>query len=109
MENRTTSKLVTFRRSFTLSGLGDVQPPGTYSVRMEEEMLDTLSFIGWRQIATTLQIRSGGVTEYFVVDGQDLRAAQLRDSSQSNDPPPAPPVARSRPVRAILHLGGGST
>ena len=41
MESRTTTKLVTFRRPFELSCLEGPEPPGTYAIHTEEEMLDT--------------------------------------------------------------------
>ncbi len=104
METRTTSRDVTFRHPFRLRGIDGDQRPGTYTMSVEEEQLDMLSFTGWRQVATTLQVHTGAATEYFAVDSQELRAALLQDSRQSNDPPPAPAVAGSPRVREILHL-----
>ncbi len=106
METRTISHDVTFQRPFRLNGIPGEQKPGTYTMNVAEEQLDTLSFVGWRQVATTLQIRNGAITEYFAVDSQELRAALLNDSRQSNDPPPAPAVAAR--VREILHLRRGA-
>jgi hypothetical protein len=95
METRTTSHKVTFAKPFCLAGLDDIQPAGTYMVSVVEEQLDTLSFMGWRQVAATLQIRRGGATEHVAIDMQDLRGALLRDSDQSTDPPGAPAVAKA--------------
>jgi len=80
MDSRTTTQLVTFRRPFTFSGLGDIQPPGTYTVRTEEEMLDTLSFVAWRRISCTIVLHREGAAEYALIDPQDLREALARDS-----------------------------
>ena len=110
METRITSKSVTFRRPFTLAGLDGMQPPGTYTVRTDEEMLDTVSFIGWRQTATTLVLHRDGGVEYAVIDPQELRDALVRDGDQGTDPPAAPAAAASsnRRPRDQLRRGGRS-
>jgi hypothetical protein len=110
MERRTTSKQVTFRRPFALAGLDGTQPSGTYTIQTEEEMLDTLSFVGWRQTGTNMvQHRDGGV-EYAAIDPQELREALVRDGDQGTDPPAAPAVAagRNRRTRDQLRRGGRS-
>ncbi len=108
MESRTTSKLVTFRKPFTLAGLDGIQPPGTYAVRIEEEMLDTLSFAAWRQTACTLLLHRDGGVEYVAIDPQELREALVRDGDQGTDPPAAPSVAarNGRRARDQLRRGG---
>jgi len=108
MERRTTSKLITFRKPFTLSGLDAIQPPGAYTVLTEEEMLDALSFVGWHQISTTLVLQRNGGVEYAAVDPQELREALVRDGDQGTDPPAAPSQAASgnRRVRDQLRRGG---
>lgn len=95
METRTIKKQVTFAKPFRLMGMDAVQPPGTYTLTLEEQ-LDALRFIGWRQVSATLEVRCHGATEYFAVDMQDLREALLRDTDQSTDPPAAPDVAAGR-------------
>lgn len=107
MESRTTSKMVTFRRPFTLSGLG-TQPPGAYTVRTEEEMLDTLTFAGWRQIGCAIILHRDGGTEYVPIDPQELREALVSDGDQGTDPPAASAVAMksSRRTRDQLRRGG---
>ncbi len=106
MQTRTTSRQVTFVKPFRLTGLEAVQPPGTYSVSVEEERLDVHSVIGWRQVSATLQIAADGATEHFAIDMKDLREALLRDTDQSTDPPAAPATAAARNprVREILRL-----
>jgi hypothetical protein len=106
MQTRTTSRQVTFVKPFRLAGLEAVQPPGTYTVSVEEEQLDVHSFIGWRQISATLQLAADGATEHVAIDVNDLREALLRDTDQTTDPPAAPAVAAARNprVREILRL-----
>jgi hypothetical protein len=108
MESRTTSKLVTFRKPFTLSGLEGIQPPGTYTVLMEEEMLDTLSLVGWRQTGCVIILHRDGGEEHAAIDPQELREALVQDGGQGTDPPASPSVAmgRGRRVRDQLRRGG---
>ena len=84
MTLRTTQKQVTFRQPFSLRGVDRVQPPGTYTVETEEELIEGLSFAAYRRVATTmfLPFRAGGTTsgEVAVVDPADLEAAQSRDT-----------------------------
>jgi hypothetical protein len=56
MTTRTTSKIVTFARPFTLKGVDRILPPGEYRVVTDEELIEELSFpvstpeqkcIGW--------------------------------------------------------------
>lgn len=105
METRTTKKQVTFAKPFRLMGMDAMQPPGTYTLTLEEQQLDVLRFIGWRQVSATLEVRCHGATEYFAVDMQDLREALLRDTDQSTDPPAAPDVAAGRIPRMRKLLG----
>ena len=99
MDGRSTSKLVTFRKPFTLSTVDGILPPGTYCVRTDEEMLDTLSFAGWRLTSCSIVIHRDGAVEYAPVDPQELREALVHDSDQGTDPPAAPSVAAGRARR----------
>jgi len=96
MESRTTSKLVTFRKPFALSSLDSPEPAGTYTIHTEEEMLDTQSFVGWRQIHCAIVLHRAGAMEYVSVDPQELREALVRDGDQGTDPPASPSVAMGR-------------
>lgn len=100
MQSRITIEQVTFRRAFTLSGVPGVQPPGTYTIRTEEQMLDTSSFIGWRHAGTTMFLHRDGGVEHAAIDRQELREALVRDGDQGTDPPAAPSVAMGSGRRA---------
>lgn len=105
MDTRTSSRQVTFRKPFTLAGLDGVQPPGTYTITTEEEMLDSLTIVGWRQTAVTMAIVRDGATEFVTVDPQDFREALARDDSLFADShTPAPD--RSRRARNLMRRGG---
>src|ERR1700752_1285191 len=56
MTVRTTSKTVTFMHPFNLSGTGEVQPAGTYTVETDEELLQASSIPAYRRIATLLRL-----------------------------------------------------
>ena len=77
---------VTFRRPFRLCGLADEQPAGTYVIRREQELLDTMTAIGWRQTSVTIDIRRDGACEYVPIDGQELRAALAKDGELAGLP-----------------------
>ena len=84
MTVRTSRKSVTFTRPFSLSGLDELQPAGTYTVETDEELLPGLSFPAYRRIATLISLRSRGggpvVEEVANIDPLELQAAQERDA-----------------------------
>ena len=99
MTTRTTSKIVTFARPFTLKGVDRILPPGEYRVVTDEELIEELSFPVYRRMATMIFVpadshRASSVT----MDPLDLKEAQDRDAeipeassatvqSQSGDDP----------------------
>ena len=57
MTVRTTSKTVTFRHPFNLTGTDEVQPAGTYTVETDEELLQPSSMMpAYRRIATLMRL-----------------------------------------------------
>ena len=86
MTIRTTRKTVTFKRPFSLSGVDKVQPSGTYTVDTDEELIDGLSFLVYRRVATLLHLPSTssrvGVTELVTVNPLELEAALKTDIEQ---------------------------
>jgi hypothetical protein len=80
MTVRTSRKTVTFAQPFSLSGIDEVQPAGTYTVETDEELLPGLSFPAYRRIATLIFLhpRCGGpiVEEVANIDPLELQAAQ---------------------------------
>jgi hypothetical protein len=85
MTVRTSRKSVTFTRPFSLSGIDQVQPAGTYTVETDEELLPGLSFPAYQRIATLMVLRSRGggpvAEEVANIDPLELQAAQERDAS----------------------------
>ena len=86
MTVRTSRKSVTFTQPFSLSGLDEVQPAGTYTVETDEELLPGLSFPAYRRIATLIFLPSRGrgpiVEEVVNIDPLELQAAQERDAGR---------------------------
>ena len=58
MTVRTIRKTITFARPFSVSGIDEAQPPGTYLVETEEELLPDLSFPAFRRRTTVIWLRS---------------------------------------------------
>ena len=95
MQSHTSHSHITFR----LAGMDTWAPAGRYKVDLQEERPDTLTVDARRQTALTLQVTSGGTTEYLQVDSSDLREALLRDGDDDIDPDT--PVASPRPRRVL--------
>jgi hypothetical protein len=81
MTIRTTSKMVTFARPFTLRGLDRILPAGDYRVLTDEELIEELSFPVYRRVATMIFVptTSASTVEMVTIDPQDLQAAQELD------------------------------
>jgi hypothetical protein len=84
MTTRTTSKIATFARPFTLKGVDRILPPGEYRVVTDEELIEELSFPVYRRMATMIFVladshRASSV-EMVTIDPLDLKEAQDRDA-----------------------------
>jgi hypothetical protein len=83
MTTRTTNKIVTFARPFTLKGVDRILPPGEYRVVTDEELIEELSFPVYRRMATMIFVpadshRASSV-EMVTIDPLELKEAQDRD------------------------------
>ena len=75
---RTTREAVTFDYPFSLDGVEGVQPPGTYTIVMDEDLIEGLSFLAYRRVATTIYLPFGsGSMQAVRVDPRELDAARL--------------------------------
>jgi len=103
---RQSSTTVTFLRPFILDGFEQLQPAGSYTVDIEEELLDTLLSPVWKRISTTMRLRRHGALEQVLVDPEQLKEALARDAAQQE---PATPLSSSLPearrYRAYSLLG----
>jgi hypothetical protein len=82
MTTRTTTKGVTFHRSFYLKGVDRLLPPAEYSVVTDEEVIEGLSFAAYRRVSTVIFVpaESGSAVEMVTIDPLDLQAAQEQDT-----------------------------
>jgi hypothetical protein len=84
MTMRTSRKIVTFRRPFSLSGLDEMQSAGTYIVETNEELIEGLSFPAWRRIATIILLRpqagAAGLKQDLEIDPSELEAIEDSDA-----------------------------
>ncbi len=91
VQQRTQSRTVTFLRPFALRGVDGVQPPGTYTVETEEELIEGLSFAAYRRKATVMLLPAvdsarTGSRQIATIDPVELQTAQARDASGSKKP-----------------------
>jgi hypothetical protein len=86
MLNRTRRVDVVFRHPFRLQGWVEAQPAGTYAVETEEELIEGLSFVAYRRVATTITrqaTRSGALMQMIPVEPDILAAALAADAAPS--------------------------
>jgi hypothetical protein len=87
MTMRTTTKTITFHRTFYLTGVDRWLPPANYRVVTDEELIEGLSFPAYRRVST----ESGCAVEMVTIDPSDLQAAMDQDAAERIDPRFAPP------------------
>ena len=86
VQQRTHGRTVIFLRPFTLRGVDGVQPPGTYTVETEEELIEGLFFPAYRPKATVMLLPAldtarTGSRQIATIDPLELQAAQARDGA----------------------------
>lgn len=99
MTTRTTTRLVTFRKTFGLAGVDRTLPPGDYRVDMDEDLIDGLSFLAWRRTSTIIhlpaQSHRASWSEAVIIDPQDLQQAEDRDAEDMAAPESLPARMRA--------------
>ncbi|WOJ91148.1 hypothetical protein RZS28_07695 [Methylocapsa polymorpha] len=83
MTIRTTRSTISFSHPFKLGDLDDIQPPGDYLLDTDEELIEGLSRLVYRRIATLLHLpaisRPQGRIELVAVSPAELDAALEKD------------------------------
>jgi hypothetical protein len=78
---RTTRESLTFDHPFSLMAVDKMQPAGTYAVDIDEELIEGVSFLAYRRVATTIYLPlvqgHHGSIQAVRVDPQELTAAHL--------------------------------
>jgi hypothetical protein len=109
MIERTTTKTVTFTHPFTLSGVDEVQPAGSYILEIDEELIETLSFPAYRSTGTWIRLPSqgrGGTSSQAVkLTPAELGEALAKDALVSPIKAAALPADWSPANRARLQHG----
>lgn len=76
MTIRTHKKIGTFKKPFLLEYIGRTLPAGNYEVVTEEELLEGLSFYGYRRLQTFINRQSApdekSLAQSYVVDPDEL-------------------------------------
>lgn len=92
MTIRTISKTVTFSHPFRLDGLEEPQPAGDYQIETDEELMDSLSFIGYHRLATLIHLHpradQPGMVQEMTIDPAQLDIALAAD--QRGEPETGP-------------------
>lgn len=87
MTGRTTRTSVTFSRPFSLSDLDGMQPAGTYRIQTLDVTLDSLSYLAYRRVSTTIELPSVGVARsrrhVISIDPLELETALNRNSTEN--------------------------
>lgn len=90
MTIRTSTKTVTFMRSFVLGGFDEELPAGAYRVETDEELLGGISFPAYRRILTLIHLHEKpgqpGLARTLTIDPNELDAALLRDQTPAESP-----------------------
>lgn len=83
MTNRTTSKILSFARPFSLRGFAEVLPAGAYKVITEEMQDDKVTYPTWQWVSTQMHLHTNADRAHDArmvnVDPRDLEVAHLRD------------------------------
>ncbi len=99
MTMRTIVKTITLSHPFVLSGLDEEQPAGNYEVETDEELLEDVSFLGYRRMSTLIhlhQLKSRpGITQTMTIDPQELDAIMAGDRLKEQT---------EKPMRAEIEL-----
>jgi hypothetical protein len=84
---KTTRTTVSFSNPFTLRNLEGVQPAGEYVVLNDDELIEGLSRIAYRRLATLFQTpavsASQQPTQSFSISRTELDAALMKDQHQT--------------------------
>ena len=83
MTMRTIVKTITLAHAFHLSGVDEEQPAGTYEVETDEELIEDMSFLGYRRISTMIHLHQlesrPGISQSLTIDPTELAAVMEAD------------------------------
>ena len=80
----TIRSIAVFNSAFNLGGIDGDLPAGSYRIESEEELIESLSFVAFRRVETTIELPAiGSVSlkrQVVAIDPLDLALAQDRDA-----------------------------
>ena len=83
MQDRITRRLVTFLHPSSLAGVEGERPAGTYEIETTEAPIDSISFLAYRRVSTTIDLPcnlSAMLSRQLAdIDPRDLEGALKRD------------------------------
>jgi hypothetical protein len=86
---RTRREKVHFKHPFRIKGVDRLLPPGAYEVVTDEEMIEGLSFPGFRRVATMIMVPGAAphvsTVEMISISSVDLSNAQRNDASPARE------------------------
>ena len=87
MTIRTTRSTVSFSSPFTLRNLEGVQPAGDYVVLIDDELIEGLSRVAYRRLATLFQTPAISASQRqiqsFSISQTELDAALMKDQNRT--------------------------
>ena len=88
MNTRTKHTTVKFTAPFALRGVDEIQPPGDYAIDEDEELIDGLSWLAYRRVATFIHLPAVSSTDRLksqlvAIDHSELEAAVRQDEDQA--------------------------
>jgi len=90
MSTRTKHTTVRFTAPFALRGVDEIQPPGDYAIDEDEELIDGLSWLAYRRVATFIHLPAVSSTDRLksqlvAIDHSELETAMRQDEDQAQE------------------------
>jgi hypothetical protein len=86
MSTRTTHSVVHFSAPFALRGVDEMLPPGDYAIDEDEELIDGISWLAYRRVATFIHLPSmasnSRTSQLISIDHAELEAALQQDQAK---------------------------
>ncbi|MER8437339.1 hypothetical protein NKH36_29755 [Mesorhizobium sp. M1312] len=87
MSGRTTHSIAHFESPFMLGGLEGKLPAGDYDIDHDEELIDGMSWLAWRRVATFIHLPARTVksqtSQLVAIDLAELETALRRDQENA--------------------------
>lgn len=87
MPTRTRHSTVQFSRPFVLRGIDGIQPPGDYTIDEDEELVDGISWLAYRRVATFIHLPATApntrTSHLIAIDHAELETALQQDRDKA--------------------------